>query len=176
LALNCKTSTNVLVGQVFVSPTNPDKIFSFNPAHQSYSVARASCQAQGGDIANVLTSGETNVIISRFPSLTLWIGINDKDTEGTYVWESGAVSAYSNWQSGEPNNGGYGQQDCAALVVDAGGTWDDIECTSSFLSLCTKCNGTACNQVVPSLCSRSNANLHTESMYASCSFQFETDN
>ena len=33
-----------------------------------------------------------------------WIGYNDIDNEGTFVWDDGSTSTYTNWADGEPND------------------------------------------------------------------------
>ena len=32
----------------------------------------------------------------------VWIGLNDLDEEGNYVWQDGSSSGYTNWQPGKP--------------------------------------------------------------------------
>jgi len=51
-----------------------------------------------------------------------WIGLSDKDNEGTYRWISGEPVTYTNWASNEPNNFNNGNQasaDKSSLIVFA---------------------------------------------------------
>ncbi len=64
-----------------------------------------------------------------------WIGFNDRTTEGTWVWESGSSSTYTNWRGGEPNDSG-GNEDCAQLNRYTDQTWNDEPCSSSFRFIC----------------------------------------
>ena len=73
-----------------------------------------------------------------------WIGLNDKETEDTWKWESGEDLndnlKWGRWKSGEPNNAENHEnveEDCAA--VGWGGTLvEDIDCQSKRHVLCVK--------------------------------------
>ena len=87
--------------------------------------ARLQCVSQGYDIATI-TSSEDNLLVYNIPtSVYCWIGINDINTEGTYVWADGSSNSYRNWDANEPNNGG-GGQDCGVMWTQ--GYWDDDTC------------------------------------------------
>ncbi|MDP6931873.1 MAG: lectin-like protein [Myxococcota bacterium] len=63
-----------------------------------------------------------------------WIGLNDRDTEGTFVWEDGTAVSYTNWHSGEPND--WGGEDCGQLNRWGDGTWNDEPCSYTFYFIC----------------------------------------
>ena len=67
-------------------------------------------------------------------SANTFIGLTDLATEGTFVWDDGTPLGYSNWHTGEPNNGGSGgyQEDCAIVAgARVGAQWDDRPCDAS---------------------------------------------
>ena len=56
-----------------------------------------------------------------------FLGFNDIDNEGTFVWDDGSTSTYTNWNGGEPNDAG-GSEDCAQTF--ASGRWSDGNCAN----------------------------------------------
>ena len=70
--------------------------------------------------------------VSRF-----WIGIHDITNEGTFTYESnGQPIGYKNWNYGEPNDWGSGE-DCAEINVNTG-KWNDLSCNNKQSFVCDK--------------------------------------
>ena len=92
--------------------------------------ARARCLSWGGDLATVTSLEEYNLMYSLNTAFAnCWIGLNDLETEGTWVLADGDNSTFRYWAPGEPNND-FGVQDC-------GCTWthnmmDDCNCEWTF--------------------------------------------
>jgi len=63
-----------------------------------------------------------------------WIGANDKSSEGSWGWDSGATWSYTNWSSGQPDNGSY-SEDCANFSAWGSGQWNDEQCWTSLYSV-----------------------------------------
>ena len=61
------------------------------------------------------------------------IGIDDMATEGTWQYATGGDLVYTNWKSGQPDNGG-NVQDCGQTWT--GLTWDDGRCFHKQPSIC----------------------------------------
>ena len=63
-----------------------------------------------------------------------WLGINDEETEGTWVYNSdGETIEWSNWQSGQGN---YGSSENCAITSGSSdttvhGKWYDVPCATS---------------------------------------------
>lgn len=60
-----------------------------------------------------------------------WIGLNDRETEGTMAWSDNTSVDFVFWKPNEPNNGGAGE-DCIHMVKSSSDTvgdkWNDTEC------------------------------------------------
>lgn len=54
-----------------------------------------------------------------------WIGLDDLENEGEFVWPDGIERPWENWNDGEPNNAG--NEDCAHIWA-RNGRWNDLPC------------------------------------------------
>lgn len=100
--------------------------------------ARDACYADGYHLVTVDDASENNWLDQTFDAYTtapFWIGFNDVATEGQWVWETGALSTFTAWHSGEPNNL-YNNEDCAELNYWTDGTWNDENCMGSRRFVC----------------------------------------
>ena len=89
-------------------------------------------------------AAENDFIASQFPVGGIWLGINDNDTEGTWVAEDGSALNYFNWHSGEPNGGG--NENAAHIFeprirIDGDATWNDSGESALNNVLCIFKNG-----------------------------------
>jgi len=85
--------------------------------------AEKTCQRDGAHVP-ILFDGETEVVVGSWKE-HVWIGLNDQNEEGIYVYQNGDRPSFTHWDSGEPNNDD--NEDC---VVQKKGSllWNDIDC------------------------------------------------
>ena len=102
-----------------------------------YYEAKAFCESLGGYLTTITSAEENSFVYSLTAGHQIWLGGSDRVTENLFRWETGEDFSYSNWHSGEPNNGtvtsGDGQD---YIQMWDGGTWDDMYCggeTRSFI-------------------------------------------
>ena len=105
--------------------------------HKSYAEAKAVCIWHGKKLVEPKSSQANNVTTQLAQSQGInrfWIGVNDFANEGIFVYNSsGETIVYENWNSGEPNNFGSGE-DC--IEIGDGGYWNDNFCTKKFPFVC----------------------------------------
>ena len=77
------------------------------PAKVSQTDAEAACVANGGNLASMHSDADHLVVMRACNDVSdtgnCWIGLNDADEEGTFVWTDGSALDYENWNAGEPN-------------------------------------------------------------------------
>jgi len=82
-------------------------------------------------VVEVNDQAEQDFLSSKASSGRVWIGLNDRTTEGTFQWMNGGTSSYRNFSSGEPNNDG--NEDCVHMNYGGAlGRWNDTECYNTY--------------------------------------------
>ena len=66
--------------------------------------AEKKCIEYGGHLASVHSDQENNFIFQTSKKAVTWLGGNDLEAEGSWIWSDGSSWSYSNWQSGQPDN------------------------------------------------------------------------
>merc|ERR1712241_1513249 len=66
-----------------------------------------------------------------------WIGMNDREHEGQWVWSDMSPVDYTWWAPGEPND--VHGEDCAQIRTTLyNGKWNDVPCSRTYRPLCAK--------------------------------------
>lgn len=99
----------------------------------SWTDAQAQAETINGNLTSIHSAAENAFVngIAATVGGTVWIGINDIDTEGDFVWSDGSEVTYENWSNGEPNdfNQGNPGEDVTALgmlFTNNSGEWNDL--------------------------------------------------
>ncbi|XP_077946719.1 CD209 antigen-like protein C isoform X2 [Gasterosteus aculeatus] len=112
----------------------------------SWENGRKDCRAQGADLV-IINSLEEQKFLSIINTRLSWIGLSDKDTEGTWKWIDGTLLTAKYWYRDanvvEPNNGGIGstvEEDCAVIKPDQNtqNSWNDVSCNTALRWICEK--------------------------------------
>jgi hypothetical protein len=95
--------------------------------------AEKACQSRGGHLASMHSVDEQKMIAdgalvsSKGLWLPWWIGLNDVDAEGSFVWTDGTPLDFESWKLGEPNNSA-GVEDCVNIHNTEESGWNDLSC------------------------------------------------
>jgi hypothetical protein len=131
------------------SPTRSDKVFSYYASSFQWVEARAQCVKQGGDLATVTSDQELSTLMSLSTANTynsiwlLWIGLNDFNTENTWLWSDGSNSTYRKWGNGE-STGGVGENGALVNIILSGGIFQDFPSGWTYPYFCSKCAQGTC--------------------------------
>ncbi len=99
----------------------------------SWTAAKSACEALGGHLVTI-TSEEENAFVHTLASGNqIWLGANDVDAEGTFVWVTGESMVYTNWNPGEPNNN---NGDGDYMRMFEAGSWDDCPAATNLYYIC----------------------------------------
>jgi len=105
-------------------------------APMTYAAGQSACQGLGGHLA-YLEDMQLDTFAEAFVgTLDTWIGGSDLVTEASFVWDDGTPFVFTNWHTGEPNNGNGGgyEEDCAIIAGSrVGKQWDDRPCDDSVV-------------------------------------------
>ncbi|XP_035685561.1 uncharacterized protein LOC118422151 [Branchiostoma floridae] len=104
----------------------------------TYMEARDACAEEGAILA-VVKDQETHDFIATLRNTyannaNVWIGLNDIDNEGSFVWEDGSpLDGFNQWLAGQPNNN-KNKQDCVGMQS----LWNDLSCSFGRGYACQK--------------------------------------
>ncbi|XP_066275437.1 uncharacterized protein [Branchiostoma lanceolatum] len=139
------------VGAAAASTTGPDwtqhgsNQYTFlESTSVTYIEARALCEAFGAKIGMPKDQATHDFVVqyrNQFSSdVDIWIGLNDMDIEGNFVWEDGtSLGSFNPWMPGQPNN--IDEQDCVVIIKATNGDpnqWRDDDCSGSRRVICEK--------------------------------------
>jgi hypothetical protein len=102
----------------------------------TWSSAASNCEGRGGYLATISDATENERVrslIANAGQWHTWLGLNDAANEGFWGWTSQESMSYTNWNSGEPNNGG-GVEDWAEMYNT--GSWNDASSTATAPYVC----------------------------------------
>ncbi|RAR47170.1 putative secreted protein (Por secretion system target) [Flavobacterium lacus] len=124
---------------------------------QNRSNARTICLNNGGHLASIPNAEVNQFIFDNAGNSRIYIGLQDSQTEGVFVWENGERLTYTNWSPGEPNNSS--NEDLVELD-NTNGRWNDTNGSATRLyflelnpagALKTVCEGSNLTLQAPTL-------------------------
>uniref|UniRef100_A0A8D0GWZ1 C-type lectin domain-containing protein n=1 Tax=Sphenodon punctatus TaxID=8508 RepID=A0A8D0GWZ1_SPHPU len=139
--LSGNQQNNLELSPYFLALTFPngkivgDKIFMTSGYEGNFDDLKKKCMQAGGQLASP-RNNEENAAVQQIVfthDKSVFLGINDIQTEGKFTYLDGKPIVYSNWQPGEPNND-KGIEDC--VQVFSTGKWNDKSCDERLLILC----------------------------------------
>ncbi|XP_026229722.1 macrophage mannose receptor 1-like isoform X2 [Anabas testudineus] len=113
--------------------------FHINRTQKTWSEAQRQCRSEGGDLVSIRNVEDQSFIISQLGYAStdeLWIGLNDKKTEGLFDWSDSSTVSFTSWEYGKPGVG-TDVKDCI-LIRGENGNWADDTCEGKHGFICMK--------------------------------------
>ncbi|CAJ1079043.1 CD209 antigen-like protein E [Xyrichtys novacula] len=117
--------------------------YFFSTQKKSWDDSRADCRDKGADLVIIESFTEQEFLTNNKKGDT-WIGLSDRDDEGTWKWIDDTPLTQGFWWREQPDNGGgfpqNGEEDCAHLRADRSkaDNWNDRRCDVTMLWICEK--------------------------------------
>lgn len=117
--------------------------YLFSTKLDSWGKGRQDCRDQEADLV-VIDSREEQEFLTRNTKSNTWIGLNDRDNEGTWKWTDDTPLTQAYWCEGQPDNGGgnpqWGEEDCVHFQsgMKYEESWNDRRCDDSLHWICEK--------------------------------------
>merc|ERR1712114_19326 len=102
--------------------------FSGDKKTNSWTTAEKECKKLNSRayLVSISSKEEEEFISSNIGNAQCFIGANDIDTEGNWVWSDGRPWGFTNWKTGEPNNH-HNIEDCAIRgYPENTNYWNDV--------------------------------------------------
>jgi len=98
--------------------------------------ARDGCRDLGAELVSIHDVDMEAAVLGLGVAQPFWIGANDRNAEGLFVWASGEFLGFSTFAPGQPDNRdlqGGGGADCVVIDSDL---WDDEDCGRDHRFVC----------------------------------------
>ncbi|XP_020821523.1 collectin-11 isoform X2 [Phascolarctos cinereus] len=113
------------------------KIYLLVKEEKRYIDAQLYCHGRGGNLGMPKDEAANGLLASYINQAGLtrvFIGINDLEREGTFVYsDRSPMQTFNKWRNGEPNNA-YDEEDCVEMVASGG--WNDVACHITMYFIC----------------------------------------
>ncbi|XP_039672406.1 macrophage mannose receptor 1-like [Perca fluviatilis] len=113
--------------------------FHLQRTQKTWSDAKKACRKEGGDLVSIRNVEDQSFVISQLGYAStdeLWIGLNDKKTEGLFDWSDHSTVSFTRWEFGKPAV--FTDQEDCVLIRGENGNWADRTCDEKHGFICMK--------------------------------------
>ncbi|XP_070700689.1 macrophage mannose receptor 1-like [Pempheris klunzingeri] len=106
---------------------------------QTWTDAQRECRKEEGDLVSIRNVEDQSFVISQLGYAAtdeLWIGLNDRKTEGLFDWNDQSAVSFTSWEFGKPAVS-TDADDCV-LIKGENGNWADHFCDEKHGFICMK--------------------------------------
>uniref|UniRef100_A0A3B4UJN7 Mannose receptor, C type 1b n=1 Tax=Seriola dumerili TaxID=41447 RepID=A0A3B4UJN7_SERDU len=113
--------------------------FHLQRTPQTWMNAQKECRKEHGDLVSIRNVEDQSFVISQLGYTStdeLWIGLNDRKTEGLFDWSDQSTVSFTSWKYGKPAVS-TAEEDCV-LITGEKGNWADRLCDEKHGFICMK--------------------------------------
>ncbi|XP_042353414.1 macrophage mannose receptor 1-like [Plectropomus leopardus] len=113
--------------------------FHLNRTKTTWSDAQKACRKDGGDLVSIRNIEDQSFVISQLGYAStdeLWIGLNDRKTEGLFDWSDHSTVSFTSWEFGKPAV--FTEKEDCVLIKGENGNWADRVCDEKHGFVCMK--------------------------------------
>ncbi|XP_050799399.1 C-type lectin domain family 4 member F-like isoform X3 [Gopherus flavomarginatus] len=125
-------------------------LYYFSQEEKSWDEAERFCVSQDSHLTSVSSQAEQEFLSSKTKGKAHWIGLTDRETEGSWRWADGteyrADASRGFWEENQPDNwdqGTGGREDCVEIRTMELNMWNDANCTLPSRWICKQAHGQA---------------------------------
>lgn len=111
--------------------------YSTSQSCKNWTEAQKTCESYNANLINVRNQEENVYVQHRLNGAKGWIGLNDRDSEGTFVWADKQSNDFTYWAQNQPND--FNNEDCVhTLGIGHSFLWNDVNCASCHNYTCAE--------------------------------------
>ena len=111
--------------------------YSTSQTCKNWTEAQNTCQSYSANLIRVRNQEENVYVQHRMNGTKGWTGLNDRGTEGTFVWADNQTNNFTYWAKNQPNN--FNNEDCVhTLGVGHSFMWNDVSCETCHNYTCSE--------------------------------------
>jgi len=111
--------------------------YSTSQSCKNWTEAQKTCQNYNANLVSVRNQEENVFVQHRLNGARGWIGLNDRNSEGTFVWADSRSNNFTYWAQSQPND--FNNEDCVhTLGIRHSFMWNDVSCA--------RCNNYTCSE------------------------------
>ncbi|XP_034558610.1 macrophage mannose receptor 1-like [Notolabrus celidotus] len=117
--------------------------FYLNRTQKTWPDAQRECRNRAGDLVSISNVEDKSFVISQLGYTStdeLWIGLNDRETEGLFEWIDHSTVSFTSWDFGKPAV--FNEIKDCVLIQGENGNWADRACVEKHGFICMKLSAT----------------------------------
>ncbi|XP_067660161.1 snaclec 5-like [Haliotis asinina] len=111
-----------------------DQCYKYYSEAKEWTDAQQECASAGANLIAIHDDKTRDLMRSLISNGVIWIGLNDRVSEQSWVWADGSALTSNYWNPGEPLHSK--ASNCVSYNPHINGGWDDVRCNNKYRFVC----------------------------------------